>query len=123
MVLLLSGLGGCGGDASSGGGGIEIGGASGMGGCAGAPDMGNGGTLPPNHRAPLIRADGSLVVLPEGECVWAVCTDEVSGLVQRTGTCTPTGVGYLSLSCEDYMGYYEIPASTWSTRGPKKHTS
>ena len=38
VVLLLSGLGGCGGDASSGGGGIGIGGASGMGGSAGAPE-------------------------------------------------------------------------------------
>ena len=34
VVLLLSGLGGCGGDAASGGGGIGIGGASGMGGSA-----------------------------------------------------------------------------------------
>ena len=36
--VLVTAVGGCGGDASSGGGGIGIGGASGMGGSAGAPE-------------------------------------------------------------------------------------
>ena len=40
--------------------------------------MGTGGTLPPNHRAPLSCDDGSLIVLPEGECVWAVCAYEIA---------------------------------------------
>lgn len=122
VAILLSGLGGCGGDASSagggdGGGGVSAtggtggtGGMGGVGGGAGSSDGGAGGSLPPNHRAPLVCDDGSLVTLPEGECVWAVCADEASGLTAQTGTCTPTGVGYLSLSCEDCVGYYENPS-------------
>ena len=104
LALLL--IGGCGGDASSGGGDEGTGASGGLGGGIERPDI----FLPPNHRAPLICSDGTLLVLPEGECVWGVCADEVSGLAARTGTCTPTGVGYLSLSCEDCVGYYENPS-------------
>jgi len=101
VALALAALSGCGADPSLGGEGI--GGVPGGGGVGGA---GGQYFLPPNHRAPLICDDGTLMVLPEGECVWAVCADEVSGLGQRTGTCTPTGVGYLALGCEDCDGYY-----------------
>jgi len=52
-------------------------------------------------RRPLLGFGACCVTLPEGECVWAVCADEVSALAERIGTCTPTGVGCLSLSCED----------------------
>ena len=58
----------------------------------------------------MICSDGTLLVLPEGECVWGVCADEVSGLERRTGTCTPTGVGYIALGCENCVGYYENPS-------------
>ena len=65
MVLLLSGLGGCGGDASSGGGGIEIGGASGTG--------------------------RSLIALPAGECVWAMDAYEIAW-VDYDDNDTPIGL-------------------------------
>jgi hypothetical protein len=108
FAFLLIGLSGCGGDASSGGGGEGIGASGGLGDGAsgGSPDF----TLPPNHRAPLICSDGTLLVLPEGECVWGVCADEVSGLERRTGTCTPTGGGYIALGCENCVDYYENPS-------------
>jgi len=53
--------------------------------------MGNGGTLPPNHRAPLSCDDGSPIVLPEGECVWAVCADEIAW-VDYDDDDTPVGL-------------------------------
>ena len=104
LALLL--IGGCGGDASSGGGDEGTGASGGLDGGIERPDI----FLPPNHRAPLICSDGTLLVLPEGECVWGVCADEVSGLERRTGTCTPTGVGYIALGCENCVGYYENPS-------------
>jgi len=60
------------------------------------------------------------MVLPEGECVWGVCGDEVSGLEQQMGTCTPTGVGYLALGCENCMGYYENLSFYLVNEGPEE---